>query len=952
MLARANQPIYASGECEVDLQRCELRLLGTPAPLGGRAFEILQILVRSAGKIVSKDELMERIWPGAIVLENTLQVHIAAVRRALGPHRALLKTESGRGYRLLGEWTPRDQPSVRWPGIDVPPIAEPGKAATNLPGLVTPLIGRSDACEVLRDLISAYRVVTLTGPGGIGKTTLALQIARDLCPDFADGGWLVELASLSDPDLVPTAVAGALQLSLGGGEISTAALARAISDKNLLLLLDNCEHVIDATAHLAETLARSCPRVTILSTSREVLRIDGEYVYRVSSLDVPKQDEFTNLVDHSAVKLFIAKMESLDSDFLPDTDKLRLIAAICRHLDGIPLAIEFAAARAATLGVDHVAAGLENRFVLLTSGRRTALPRHRTLRATLDWSYELLSTSEQQLLCHLAVFPAGFTLDAAIVVAQGVAMSPAAVADGIINLANKSLVTAEQSEPSGRWRLLETTRAYALDKLAESSDMAEVARRHAEFYLALFSSFSVEDRLPAAIDELDRYRREIDNLRAALNWAFSAAGDIGLRVELAAAATDFWSAVSLLAEGGEWTAKALTNLGASAGTRYEMVLRCSLGMTLIYTKGMIAAAREMLSRALALARELADFSYQQRAFHGLWLFSARSMAIKEALAYARQYEGVARGRDPHSQATADWLIGHTQLYLAEYREAVVRLRRAIDRYPIENRDRDMIRFVNDLRASAFGHLSVGLFSLGLLDAASRVAANAVEEARATNQPIVLCIALAWESALFLKLGDLETAARYGEELIDHAYKHTLRPFHAAGLCVRGSLAAKRGDPESGIDPLRSGLVGMQQANYLLFYPLFRAELAAALGAIGRVDESLAEIDGAMRFAEENDYRWFLPEILRMKGELLVLRGADDLATISDLFLQSVHQAHGQQALYWELCAATSLAELLHRQHRATEARAALASTYGRFMEGFAAPQMKRAKALLDQLDGP
>jgi non-specific serine/threonine protein kinase len=326
------------------------------------------------------------------------------------------------------------------------------------------------------------------------------------------------------------------------------------------------------------------------------------------------------------------------------------------------------------------------------------------------------------------------------------------------------------------------------------------------------------------------------------------------------------------------------------------------------------------------------------------------MSMNDALAYARQYEEVARDRDPHAQAIADWLIGITQLYLGEHRGASMRLRRAIDQYPIESRDRDMIRFVNDLRASAFGHLSVSLLSLGLLDAAAQVATNAVEEARATNQPIILCIALAWEAGLvFLNLGDLATAERYGEELIDHAYKHALRPFHAVGLCVRGSLAAKRGDPARGLDPLRRGLAEMQEASYLLFYPFFRAELAAALGAVGRVDDGLAEIDGAMQFAEETDYRWFLPEILRTKGELLALRSPEDPAIAADLFLRSMNRARDQQALYWELSAAMSLAQLMRSQQRDAEARSVLAPVYDRFTEGFSASKVNRAKILLSQL---
>src|SRR5262245_46285231 len=245
MLGESVRPVYASGECEIDLARREVRVLGSPAPVGGRAFEFIEVLAQSAGELVTKDELMSRIWPGAIVMENTLQVHAAAVRKALGPYRGLLKTESRRGYRLLGDWTVRHRDAAKPQGDAQQMRVSGGSPATNFTASVTRLGGRSAAVQKLQDLVSAYRVVTLTGPGGIGKTTLAFQVAQHVVGEFADGGWLVELASLSDPNLVPSAVAGALGLRLGSNIISPETVARAIAGKRLLLVLDNCEHVID-----------------------------------------------------------------------------------------------------------------------------------------------------------------------------------------------------------------------------------------------------------------------------------------------------------------------------------------------------------------------------------------------------------------------------------------------------------------------------------------------------------------------------------------------------------------------------------------------------------------------------------------------------------------------------------------------------------------------------------
>jgi len=375
--------VYVCDQWEIDLGRRELRSRGVPVPLGGRAFEVVMVLVQSASELVTKDDLMDRVWPGATVGEGTIHVHISAVRKALGADRTMLKTASGRGYRLLGNWTPQRRTAVR---VDSPSKRTSGSPPpNNFPPLITRLVGRAAACQFVRDLVSAYRVVTLTGPGGIGKTSLAIKAVRYLLPNFEDGGWLVELASLSDPGLVPSAVAAALGLKVTG-EISAVSVARAVGGRHLLLVLDNCEHVIDVAANLAETLTRLCPRTTIVATSREVLRIDGEAVYRVPPLEVPAPEQAAPdyIMQYSAVELFVARIKALNAGFTPTAEDLASIAAIGRHLDGMPLAIELAAASAAALGIEQVSAGLRDRFALLTRGRRTALPRQRTLRATLD----------------------------------------------------------------------------------------------------------------------------------------------------------------------------------------------------------------------------------------------------------------------------------------------------------------------------------------------------------------------------------------------------------------------------------------------------------------------------------------------------------------------------------------------------------------------------------------
>src|SRR5271155_2540470 len=353
--------VYEFGGWEVDPARRELRADGVPVRLGGRAFSILTVLVESAGELVTKDELMARVWPGVIVEENTLEGHISSVRKALGCDREALKTSFGRGYRLVGDWTIRQQNPTTDSVLLAPARMHAKPFQTNVPGATSEVIGRTAAVKQLQELLSTYRAITLTGPGGIGKTTLALEVASSLFPAFNGDCWLVDMASVSDPALLPRMVAAVLGLTPGRDEISPESVARTIGAKRLLLVLDNCEHVIDGVAKLTETVMHLCPATSIVATSREVLRIEGEHVYRVPPLDVPSshQEDPNIALGCSAVQLFIARTRALDSTFSPHGEILRVTAAICRRLDGIPLAIEFAAARAAVLGPELVLSRLD-----------------------------------------------------------------------------------------------------------------------------------------------------------------------------------------------------------------------------------------------------------------------------------------------------------------------------------------------------------------------------------------------------------------------------------------------------------------------------------------------------------------------------------------------------------------------------------------------------------------
>src|SRR5437868_2467240 len=574
-LASETPAVIEFGRFRIVPHRRELLADNRPIHLGGRTFDVLMALIEGQGAVVSKDALMNRVWPNRIVEESSLHVQISALRSAFGADRNLIRTISGRGYQFTGEIrtvaaTPHSH-AVAETAVQVPAAPHP---MTNLTAPVSELIGRDVGFEEILGLAAAHRLVTLTGAGGIGKTRLGLEAARRLLPKFPDGVWLIELAPVSDPDIVPTTIATALGLELADDVVSPERVANALAAKELLLVLDNCEHLVGAAASIAEAVLRANPAARVLATSREPLRAEGECLYRVPSLAVPAEGsrDAEDPLRYGAVRLFVARARAAEPQFSPDGHVTAAIAAICRHLDGIPLAIELAAARTNALGVEELAARLDDCLHLLTGGRRTALPRHQTLRATLDWSYRLLPELERVVLRRLAIFAGGFTLQAASTIASIDEVAGSDIVDCAANLVAKSLVAADLGGAKGWYRLLETMRAYALEKLRQSGEFEQVARRHAEHCRDIFERAEAELETRPASEWLAAYSRRIDNLRVALDWAFSPTGDVAIGVALTIAAVPLWVQLSLVQECRARVERALASLVPEVGrsARQEM----------------------------------------------------------------------------------------------------------------------------------------------------------------------------------------------------------------------------------------------------------------------------------------------------------------------------------------------------------------------------------------------
>ncbi|HEU5284122.1 MAG TPA: winged helix-turn-helix domain-containing protein [Burkholderiales bacterium] len=930
------------GQFTVLPHRRELLLNGAPIELGGRAFDVLMALIEARGMLLSRDELMSRVWPGRIVEENNLQVQIAALRKALGADRDLVRTVAGRGYQFTGE--------LRAASVTAPAAAS--SRATNLATSVSELIGRDALLREVTDLVRAHRLVTLTGAGGIGKTRLGLEVGWALLPAFAGGVWIAELGPLSDPELVPVTVATALGLTLAAGAPSPERVAAALGTRQVLVVLDNCEHLIEAAARMAEALLRASPVACVMATSREPLRTAGEFVYRVPALDVPPEGTQTteDLLRSGAVRLFVARSRAADPHFAADGRIAAVIAAICRQLDGIPLAIELAAARTAALGVEGLAARLDDRFRLLTGGHRTALPRHQTLRATLDWSHELLPEPERVVLRRLAVFAGGITLESASAVAAQADISPADVVDSVVNLVAKSLLTAVGSAIA-QYRLLETTRAYALEKLGESGELAPVARRHAEYYRDVFERAATEWETQPTAEWLAAYSRQIANVRAALDWVFTPDGDSRIGVALTVAAVPLWMHLSLMEECRGRVECALASLGPESGrfTREGMQLYAGLGLSLMYTKGAVPETRAALARALEIAESLQDTDYQLRALWGLCVDRLNNGMFREALAFAERFCSVAASSaDPVDLPIGDRMMGLSLHYLGDQTNARRHFERMLSRYVAPVRRAHSIRFQFDQRVTAHIALAEVLWIQGYPEQAMRAVESNIEEAAALHHTLSLCNALAKACPVALLAGDLAAAERFITLLLDHSTRHALASWQAEGRCFQGVLLVKRGELGEGLQLLRSALEDLPGINFSLRYTALLGELADALGRTGEVAQGLIAIDRALERSDRNEERWCVAELCRIKGDLVLSEGGQSAAAAAEgHFRKGLDWASRQSALSWELRCATGLARSWQGRGMTGQAREVLAPVYARFTEGFETADLKTAKALLD-----
>ncbi|MDE1145980.1 MAG: winged helix-turn-helix domain-containing protein [Azospirillaceae bacterium] len=942
----ASEVVYRFGPFSLYPSR-HLLTAGRPVALGGRAMGLLVALVERAGQEVGRDELMALAWPSTHVADNNLRVQMTKLRDALNrgdDSQAYIATNPGRGYRFIA-------PVLReMVGITAGTTASPlSPAVAASPGR-TP-VGRAEVIVALAAKLERHRLVSIVGPGGMGKTTVALAVAASVAGRYPDGVGLIDLAAVRDGTLVPGLAAARLAPHIHADD-PLPALTAFLKTRRMLVVLDSCEPVTMAAAGLAEALLAGAPGLDILVTSREPLRAEGEQVHRLGPLAVPdRADGLTaaRALEHAAVRLFVDRMAASLGGFDLRDEDASLVAEICRRLDGIPLALELAAGPVEVYGIAGVVARLDDRFALLVRGRRTAADRHQTLRAAVDWSYNLLSSPERHVLDRLSVFDGGFGLTALPAVAG--MMAEAMVAD----LVAKSLVVADLNPagaPAGevRYRLLDTIRAYAGERLAAAGGHAAAAQAHARHYLGLLQGALPNWDVQPVRDMLVRYGPEVDNIRQALDWCLATEGQEDAFRALTLAAAPLWMRLSLWKDCRQRAGQALALAVPFADERQHLHLTALRGMALTMTNAIDDHTVATWDAVRTMAARLGDPGSDLQALLGLWVIHFNRGHLRHTLALAHDFQAAAaRNPDRVAPALAERMIGASLHILGDHEGGRIRTERALELAEMAAPPGQSIRFHLDQRILAQSTLAGILWLQGAVDHGQDHLRQSLQAADVLGHAATTCTVLGQSAcAMALLTGDLTAAQRYCRLLLSLAERHGLQLWHQWGLCFDLILKVKIAGAHADTDAMLRRLADIPDLSHPRYMALVR-ESALALGRAGDPTTALGLIDTAFERSRRNEEGWCLPELMRLRGELLFQRG--DGVEPEALYRRALALAAEQGALSWQLRAVVSLARLQIRLDRVGDAPALLADLYARFSEGRDTSDLKAAETLLLHFSG-
>jgi len=905
-----------------------------PVRIGARALDLLIALIARAGEVVGKEELFAAVWPKLAIDESNLRVHVSALRKLLGDGGGavpLIASVPGRGYSFVGAVTY---------GSAGPPAVAPAERSS-IPMLPVPIIGRDQVVEEIAGRLPRRRFITIVGAGGIGKTAVARAVMAKVAADFRDGVRFVDFGVLSGPALVAAHLASLLRLPAAGTQPLDAVVAY-LQTQNMLLMFDNCEHVIEVASEIAERIVGAAPEVSIIATSREPLRAMGEWVQRLDPLAVPPLSPTltaAEIIGFPAVQLFAERLHAAN-DACEITDaNAPLAAEICVRLDGLPLAVELAAASVALFGFARVVERLDDRFKLLTKGRRTSLPRHQTLEAMIDWSYQNLDDNEKLVWRRLAVFAGTFTLEAATEIGHA-GGEDFDVADILGNLVEKSLVAIDPRGNDFRYRLLESLRLYAFGKLLEHHEAACVRDRHARYFYE--RSLGSGDNWVETPSEhwLHAHSGDIADLRAALDWAFSPEGDPVFAAKLASASAPFWFKLLLVPELRRYLERALWLAHDQPLIDEAVLMRLDIALahSIFHTLGPLSEVGKSLESALALAERSADVSCQLQILWALFgIYSTRG----DYDAMMPWVDRVHAMIDEHPELPVEPLYDRIAALafhlLGEQQKALRHAEAALHHPSIQRRSRRDGVFFYDHKTATNSHYCRILWVTGRAEAAQAVVRATIADALTIDQPFALGFFLVHGAGpVSFWTGDLEALEAQMALLRDVASGITFNVWQSGGRIYEQTLTLLRtaGEGRYSWRDLPADEVAMTpflaQSLATFDWRLLCPELAAETGA------------GAVN--------WCTAEILRAKGEWVLERSGDAASQeAEELFRHSIDLARGQGALAWELRAAASLARLWRRNGRAAQASDLLGGVYVRFTEGFATPDLMAAGELLAEV---
>lgn len=946
------------GHIEIDVEGRALRKNGETVQIGARAFDILARLASANGELVTKDELMNAVWPDTVVEENNIQVHLSVLRKALGDERERIVTVPGRGYRL-----------VQRRSFD-PPLASNVQrpARRSMPRRLTELLGRDEAVEQICTALRQHSVLTLTGAGGIGKTALSIAVAHRLAYAQPDSVAFVELAALTDKQAVVAAIAQCCAMPAGSESPSIEEVAATLADAEQVFVLDNAEHLIAVVAEIVDTLVARNPRLRVLVTSREPLRITPEAVFRVDPLDVPphgaSEDE---TLARSAVRLFLARVKALKGQEGEgcDGEQLRVAGAICRRLDGIPLAIELAAARVSSFGIEGVYRRLDDRMSILTSGYRTALPRHKTLRATFDWSFALLDPAAQMLFRRLAMFGGVFTLEALCAVVCDTRVTIGTVIDSIGELVEKSMLNIEFDGPVAKYRLSESTRAYALEHLQAQGEAPEMASRMARY---LASRFETGTSGSGPIGPSSDVRQSLGYARSACDWALSADGDSLLAVKLTSTMVSMLLECCLIDECGRRAARALSVLdelpARSVDALTEMRIRAALAAALPNLTGPIERSGQLWQEVLDLAVASDNDEFQARAFWGLWNAALYGGKVHEAFELAIRFQKFGQHRGHSWQVTlATQLAAVAQHCRGEHADAKLQIESTMLHLAANPDEAQRIgRLAVDPLAICYSTLARIVCLQGDQELAIAYVDKLVNLIKPeTMEPWLTHVLGVVAVPIALIAADMRRANHYLEIMRSQAALHDFTIWQEYSDCLAGYRDLLAGKTDAGLSMLETSLDPLMARGFRrLITPLTVARAEALIGA-GRLEEASVRLHDELDFCRRNGKMFFVPEVFRALG-LLALAQADlaphtsaarhdALSRAKANFIDAMQMAQAHGARMLELRATVAMARMLHAQEETAAAIALLKPLSTGFERASRSPDVRALYDLISVLHG-